>query len=509
MSTVSRWVVVVLVPVLAAVFSLVTTSSAGASPNPTTTTLSSSVGTPVSGQLVTFTATVAEQPPGASVPTGAVAFQFSVPNLSCAGNVLVETLVGGIAQCTTTGMLAAQAPIGVIASYVGNTSDASSTSSEFSQPVGVAATNLTVSSSTVHAPFSGTGCTTTAGSAAVNCLTVSGVTAGASVSDATFDNAIPSGTTVETVSHSAMTLSNAATLTESGDTFTFVDNPSNALGSDRPGTFTATIVPVPPAGGIPTGTVTWTITGADSSAPICATGNSVNVNRRTLVEQCKVPQGVFAASGSPYVVEAVYSGDGSYSGSSGSFNQLINPATTRTFVAGTRLPAFPATAENFTASVVPSAFGGPPSGSITFVFTALPIKVNGCALSSTPASAACPQGSVTGVVAGYDVSDITSPTAIASGTTVLSLRAGTATLSSSPSTSLTGQLLLFTPAGSGIPTVGCSGGNTLTYVQTGTTCTVPAVNGFADGSVWGLTVDYSGDSSDAPSSSRQLRMVIQ
>jgi hypothetical protein len=306
-----------------------------------------------------------------------------------------------------------------------------------------------------------------------------------------------------------MTLSNLATLTESGDTFTFVDNPSNSLGSDRPATFTAAIVLLSPAGGIPTGTVTWTITGADSSEPVCATGTTVNVNRRTLVEQCRVPQGVLAASGSPYDVEAVYSGDTSYTGSNGSFNQVMNPATTRTFVAGTPLPVFPATAENFVASVVPSAFGGHPSGSVTFVFTALPIKVNGCTLSSTPASAACPQGSLTGVVAGYDVSDVTSPTAIAPGTTVLSLRAGTATLSSSPSSSLTGQQLLFTPAGSGIPTMNCSGGNTLTYVQTGSTCSLSNVNGFADGAVWGLTVNYSGDPSDAASSSRQLRMVIQ
>jgi len=273
--------------------------------------------------------------------------------------------------------------------------------------------------------------------------------------------------------------------------------------------FTATIAVVAPATGTPTGTVAWTISGTNTTEAICATGTTVKVQRHTLVEQCRVPRGVLLASGSPYAVSAVYSGDGSYASSSGTLNLLVNPATTRTLLAGTRLPAFPSAVENFTASVVPSVFGGPPTGSVAFAFTALPVRISGCTISSTSPTVTCAQGNFGGVVAGYDVSDLTTPGAIAGGATVLSLHAGVATLSTTAGSSLTGQQLRFTPAGSGIPTVNCTGGDVITYVQTGTTCAVSASNAFVAGAVWGLVVSYSGDLSDAVSSSRQLRFVVQ
>lgn len=508
MSTLSRAVGLAALPVLAAA-SFISAGSAAASPSPTTTTLTSSATTtPVSGQPVTFTATVAEVPPGSGVPTGSVSFQFSGLNVSCAGDVIVEPLVAGVAQCTTSGLLAAEAPEGVIASYLGDTSDSASTSSELSQPVNMATTTLAVSSSAVHAPISGTGCATTASMTAVTCGSLSGVGVGATVSDA--DGAIPSGTTVVGVVHTALTLSNAATLTESGDVLTLVNDPSDSLPSGHPALFTATIAPQSPASGTPTGTVAWTITGADSSVVACSNGTTVSVNRRTLIEQCRVPQGVLMSAGSPYSVSAVYSGDGSYVGSDGSFAEVIDPAATHTYVAGTRVPVFPNTPVSFTAAVVPSTFGGPATGSVTFAFTALPFKVTGCNLSSAPAPAVnCAQGALSGVVAGYDVSDLTTPTGIASGTTVLSVaaRGGSATLSAAPNT-LTGQQLLFTPAGSAIPTATCSGGDTLSYLSTGTTCTV--ASGFPSANAaWGLVVSYAGDVNDGASTAHQLKLNVQ
>jgi hypothetical protein len=298
-------------------------------------------------------------------------------------------------------------------------------------------------------------------------------------------------------------------LTESGDTLTFVDNPSDSLPSGHPVVFSATIAPQPPSTGLPTGTVTWTITGSDSSVVVCSNGSTVNVNKRTLVEQCKVPQAVLMSAGSPYSVTATYSGDGSYSESDGTFSQVVNPAATHTYLAATRLPVFPTTSVNFTAAVVPSTFGGPPTGSATFTFTALPFKVTGCNLTSATSTANCAQGALSGVVTGYTVSDLTSPGALTAGTTVLAVaaHAGSATLSTAPM-NLPGQELLFTPAGSGIPTVSCSGGDTLSYVQTGTTCTL--ATGFASANAtWGLVVSYSGDVNDAPSTSHQLKFTVQ
>jgi hypothetical protein len=507
MTNLSRWIGYGLGLVLAAGFGVALAGPAAASPSPTTTTLTSSATTPlVSGQPVTFTATVAEVPPGSGVPSGTVTFAFA-PTVTCAGGVTIEPLVAGTAQCTTTGLLAAQSPEEVTASYLGDTTDAASSSSQYTQPVGAAATTVTVSSSAVHPAFNGMGCSTTASVTAVTCSSLSGLGVGASVSDV--DGAIPPGTTVASVVHTAFTLSNAATVTESGDTLTFVNDPTRSLPSGHPALFTATVALAAPATGTPSGTVTWTITGADASVVACANGTTANVNRRTLVEQCRVPQGVLMSASSPYAVSATYSGDASYAGSGGTFSQIINPATTRAFVAGTRIPVFPATAESFTAAVVPSTFGGPPTGSATFAFAALPFKVNGCNLSSGTSTVNCAQGALSGVVAGYDVTDVTTPGAIPPGATVLTIatRAGSATLSAAPST-LTGQQLLFTPDGSGIPRADCNGGDTLSYAPTGTTCTV--ATGFPSANaVWGLVVTYSGDLNDGVSSSRQMKLTVQ
>ena len=397
--------------------------------------------------------------------------------------------------------------MGVTASYAGDANDGPSTSSQYFQPVSVAATTVSVSSSTVHRPFNGTGCATTAMDTGVTCSSLSDVGVGASVTDA--DGAVPTDTTVATASHGSLTLSNAATLTETGDVLTFLNDPNASLSSARPETFTATIALASPATGVPSGTVTWTITGADGSVVDCATGITVGVDKKTLVEQCRVPQGVLVASGSPYTVSAAYSGDESYAGSSSTFSQVVNPASTRTFVAGTREPVYPGASESFTASVVPSIFGNPPTGSVTFAFTALPFKVGGCTLSTSGPGATCAPGSLTGVVDGYDVSDVSDPGAIQPGTTVVGLHAGSASLSSTPTSNLAGQQLLFMPAGAGVPVVNCAAGDTFTYVQTGTVCTVSAANGFAAGAVWGLVVSYSGDPSDAVSSSHQLKLTIQ
>jgi hypothetical protein len=317
---------------------------------------------------------------------------------------------------------------------------------------------------------------------------------------------------VAAVNHSTNTLSlsNAASVSEAGDVLTFIDDPNDSESSGHPVVFAATVAPGSPGSGAPTGTLTWTVIGSDSSSVICATGASNNVNP-TGVEQCKVPQGQLLASGSPYTVTATYSGDANYTGDSGTFSQIINPAESRTFVAGTRVPVDSSTSVNFTASVVPTKFGDPPTGTVTFTFIALPIKVSSCRLNASSAVINCPSGSLSGVVAGYQVSDLTTPSAIPSGTTVLSVGtplASSATLSTILTSGLTSQQLLFIPAGSGVPVISCTGGNTQSIAAAGTTCTVAA--GFPSANaIWGLVVGYSGDTNNAASVSRQLKMHIQ
>ncbi|HXZ62680.1 MAG TPA: hypothetical protein VEG62_08055, partial [Acidimicrobiales bacterium] len=427
------------------------------------------------------------------------------PAVTCTGNTVLVGLVAGVAQCTTTGLTAAL-PQYVTAEYLGDATDAASLSAQLVQTVTQASTSVSVTSSGVHTPFSLAGCDTTAGSAVATCPSVGAAQVGASVTDGGV--AIPAGTTVLAVSTSPamLTLSNAATLTESGDTFVLVNDPDNALASGAKATFTATLAPTAPATGFPTGTFTWTLSGADGSTPVCASGSVVGVSH-SLIGVCKVPQGVLRAAGSPYTVSVSYSGDSSYSGSSGNFSQIMNPGSTKTFVTGTRVPVEPGAAVDFTAAVTPKGAIAP-TGSVTFTFTALPFKVGGCTVSSTSAVVNCATGSLSGVVAGYTVSDLTTPAAIASGTTVLSLgtRFGTATLSATPSSSLTGQQLEFVPAGSGIPTLSCSGGDTLPYVTTGTTCSVSAPGFPSANAEWGVVVSYSGDAENSASTSKQLKL---
>ena len=65
----------------------------------TTTSLSSSANPSVSGQSVTFTATVTANPPGAGTPTGTVTFQDGGVDIAACVN---QALVAGIATCGVT-----------------------------------------------------------------------------------------------------------------------------------------------------------------------------------------------------------------------------------------------------------------------------------------------------------------------------------------------------------------------------------------------------------------------
>ena len=65
----------------------------------TTTALSSSANPSVSGQSVTFTATVTANPPGAGTPTGTVDFQDGGVSIAGCG---AQALVAGIATCSVT-----------------------------------------------------------------------------------------------------------------------------------------------------------------------------------------------------------------------------------------------------------------------------------------------------------------------------------------------------------------------------------------------------------------------
>jgi hypothetical protein len=105
----------------------------------TTTSLVSSVNPSVSGQAVTFTATVTANAPGSGVPTGTVTFRDDKTTLG------VGTLNGsGVATFTTTSLAVGTHPITAV--YAGSVNYLTSTSNLVSQTVTAALSPILVSS---------------------------------------------------------------------------------------------------------------------------------------------------------------------------------------------------------------------------------------------------------------------------------------------------------------------------------------------------------------------------
>jgi hypothetical protein len=245
--------------------------------NPATTTaLTSSANPSVSGQNVTFTATVAPTS-GTGTPTGTVTFLDGTTTLG------TGTLNGsGVATFATT----STTPLSVgthsiTARYAGDANFGSSTSSAVSQVVNAASTSTTLSSSatpsvsgqnvtftasvTATAPGSGTPTGTVTfkdGSTTLGTgtLTASGV--------ATFQTSSLS-TPLSVGTHPITAVYEATTdfATSTSNTVSQVVNPANTqttlVSSANPATagstvtFTATVGPVSPGTGTPTGTVNF------------------------------------------------------------------------------------------------------------------------------------------------------------------------------------------------------------------------------------------------------------
>ncbi len=321
---------------------------------PTSTTLSSSVDPSVSGQPVTFTATVAAAPPGGGTPTGAVTFTLrpsgSPPGLEpivCAGGD-TQPLSGTTATCALPGGLpASESPVMVTAAYGGSTTYMrSATRSPLVQTVDQAASSVDVESAPAQpvsgqpVRFSATLTAVTPGSGTptgnvswrvldgagkpVTCVPAARfglfgpngpVTASCTVPRGTVAAAEGPYTVTATYGGSAdftsgtgtlsVTVSKAATRTA-----LFVQAPFGG----RAGSVTATVSAAPPGSGTPTGTVTFVITATDGKAVACQGGNTATLRHGRA--SCSVPSDL-AASGSPYTVTSNYSGDDNFASSTG------------------------------------------------------------------------------------------------------------------------------------------------------------------------------------------------
>jgi len=234
----------------------------------TTSVVTSATNPSVFGQSVTFTATVTAVAPGSGTPTGSITFLDGSNALGTA------TLSGGKATFKTSALAAG--PHTITVSYSGDGNFVTSTSGPMTQAVNQAATTTKVTSSanpsifgesvtftaTVKAvaPGSGTPTGTVSfldGSTSLGTGTLSGGTATLSIS--TLAAAAHSITVVYEGDANFLT-NTSGILTQTvkqAATTSSVSSSVNPSVSGQAVTFTATIAPVSPGSGTPTGTVTF------------------------------------------------------------------------------------------------------------------------------------------------------------------------------------------------------------------------------------------------------------
>jgi autotransporter-associated beta strand protein len=140
-------------------------------------------------------------------------------------------------------------------------------------------------------------------------------------------------------------------------------------------TFTATVAPVPPATGIPTGSVTFQEgTTVLMSVPLNASGQAAFTTA--------------ALSPGLHTITAVYSGDSTFAASASNLTQTVNKANTTTAITSSANPSPFDNSVTFTARVSPVSPGaGTPTGTVTFTVDGTaqsPVQIsNGQAVFST------------------------------------------------------------------------------------------------------------------------------
>jgi hypothetical protein len=342
--------------------------------NEATTSVNSSANPSGLGLPVTFTATVSPTAPGPGMPTGTVSFQEGTTVLGTA-----QLNSAGVATFTTSALSVGTHAI--VATYNGDVSFGTSTSTPLSQTVGRASTTTTLSSapnpSSLNQPVMFTATITPSSAGAF--------TPGGTVTF--FDGGTPLGAPVSvaggtaTFAISALTPgTHPITATYSGDanfagSTSAVDNQAVSqtattallISSPSPSTVNQPVaytVAVAPASGtgVPTGTVTFLSDGA-------ALGTAPLINGTATLRSSGLPAGT-------HVITATYGGDATFAASTAApRNQVVSPAATSLTLTGLVNPVRSGRAAKFTATVATSAAGTSfaPGGTVTFFDGATPL----------------------------------------------------------------------------------------------------------------------------------------
>jgi hypothetical protein len=348
------------------------------SANATTTAVTSSANPSTPGQSISFTATVSASG-GSGAPTGTVQFVIDGSNVS--GSVSLVNAGGRTTASYTTSSLAVGTHT-VSAIYSGDSNFASSSGSlsggqTVNQPTATGTTTTVTSSAspavsgesvTFTATVSasgGSGTPTGTVQFAIDGSNVGGpvslISAGGRATATYSTTSLAVGTHAVIASYSGDSnfasssghLSGGQVVNQptSAVTTTAVTSSANPSVFDQSIAFTATVSPI--GGGTPTGTVQFVIDGSDAGALV-----SLNQGVAT--------SGSFSSlSVGTHSIQAIYSGDSNFAGSTGSFTQIVNPvAATALIVAGFPTPttagsvgSVTVAAEDSTGNIVPGYRG--------------------------------------------------------------------------------------------------------------------------------------------------------
>jgi hypothetical protein len=172
---------------------------------------------------------------------------------------------------------------------------------------------------------------------------------------------------------------------------------TNPVVFGQPVTFTATISPVAPSTGTPTGTVQFSVNGSAVGSPVTLNGSG----------QATFTPSTLAVSGSPYSVSVTYTpGSSTFAASSSSSSSLtVNKASTATAVSSSSNPVIFGQPVTFTATISPVApSSGIPTGTVQFSVNGSavgsPVSLTGGQATYTTSSLAVGSDSITAVYGG-------------------------------------------------------------------------------------------------------------
>lgn len=485
-------------------------------PAATQTVVTSSANPSLLGDPVTFTAQVSVAAPGAGSPTGTVVFfidgQAKAP----------VTLQAGRATFTTTSLTVGTHTVS--ASYSGSGTFLGSSGDLPTQQVRQYASQAALTSSlnpsiygqsvtftaTVSAPSGVTATPTGSVVFTIDGVAQPGVTLASGQAGVTTVGLLPGDHSVSVVyaGNTAFTGSSATLPTQTvqrvGTTTTLASSRDPSLFGQAV-TLTATVRASAPAGGTPSGTVTF-FDGTTPLATIALTGTGIATYRTTTL-----------AAGARNIT-ATYNGNTLLATStSAAVSQLVQ-ANTATRVTASANPAVVGQAVTFTATVTPSGGAtGTPTGTVTFSVGGVAVEtdplVNGAASYTTGPLALGPLA----VSAAYSGDPIyhasTSPVL----TETVNPAKSAVVLAGSPNPVLTGQPVTLTATVSAVAPGSGTPGGTVTFSEgTVTLATVNLVGGaasfttstFSTGT-HRLTASYGGSANFKVSTSAVSSVIVQ